>query len=237
MSHPGPGDNAPEGRPAASPARPRVLRDISVALQTGTPEWPGDTPFGCGWNWSMSKGASVNVSAITTSPHVGTHADAPLHVRDGWPGSHELPLEAFMGPALVVDVSDADAPLGVEALERRTAPGALARVERLLLKTGRTVAAGRFPESWATLTEDAARTLLGRGLRLLGVDAPSVDARESTTLAVHHMLFSGGAFNLENLDLRRTPPGEYELIAFPLKIMALDAAPVRAVLVELGTRD
>ena len=208
----------------------RALRDISVALQAGTPEWPGDTPFSCGWSWAMAKGASVNVSAISTSPHVGTHADAPLHVRDGWPGSHELPLEVFFGPALVVDVSDADGPLDLPALEARLPAGAA--LERLLLRTGRTVANGRFPESWPTLTEDATRALLGRGLRLLGVDAPSVDARESTSLPVHHMLFSGGAFNLENLDLRRTPPGRYDLIAFPLRIMALDAAPVRAVLVE-----
>jgi arylformamidase len=74
------------------------------------------------------------------------------------------------------------------------------------------------------------KTLIGRGLRLLGVDAPSVDARESKTLPVHHMLFSGNAYILENLDLRRVPAGAYELIALPLKYMALDAAPVRAVL-------
>lgn len=210
------------------------LRDISVALQGGTPEWPGDTPFSCGWSWSMAKGASVNVSALTMSPHVGTHADAPLHVHDGWPGSHELPLEAFHGPAIVLDVSGAEGELEIEALdaaaERAGIP--IARVERLLLRTDRSIAAGKFPDAWPTPSELAIRTLLGRGLRLLGMDAPSVDQRESQTLPVHHMLFSGGAYNLENLDLRRTPPGAYGLIAFPVKLMALDAAPVRAVLVE-----
>jgi arylformamidase len=74
------------------------------------------------------------------------------------------------------------------------------------------------------------RALIGRGLRLLGVDAPSVDPRESKTLPVHQMLFSANAYILENLDLRRVPTGQYELIALPLKFMALDAAPVRAVL-------
>ena len=205
-----------------------TLRDISVALRDGTPEWPGDTPYSCRWTWSMAKGATVNVSAITTSPHVGTHADAPLHVKDGWPGSHELPLEPFIGPALVVDVSDLEEEIGFDDLQRRL--GGATRVERLLLRTGRTIAAGPFPESWPALTETCARSLLGLGLRLLGVDAPSVDRRDSTTLAVHHMLFSGGAFNLENLDLRRVQPGPYELLAAPLRIMALDAAPVRALL-------
>ncbi len=210
------------------------LRDISVALQAGTPEWPGDTPYTCGWSWSMSRGASVNVSSLTTSPHVGTHADAPLHVRDGWPGSHELPLEAFYGPAVLLDVTGAEGELGIDALDAAAARAGvdLAAVERVLLRTGRTIATGRFPADWPTPTEDAVRTLLGRGLRLLGVDTPSVDQRESKTLPVHHMLFAGGAYNLENLDLRRASPGVHRLIALPLKLMALDAAPVRAVLVE-----
>jgi arylformamidase len=210
-----------------------VLRDISIIVREGTPEWPGDTPYSCGWTWSIARGASVNVSAITASPHVGTHADAPLHVRDGWPGSHELPLETFVGRALVVDVSSEQGEITVEHLTRLAprldAPG----VERLLLRTGRSIAAGTFPDAWPALSEGCARALLGRGVRLLGVDAPSVDRRESTTLPVHHMLFSGGGYVLENLELRRVADGEYELIAFPLKLLALDAAPVRAVLREV----
>jgi arylformamidase len=82
------------------------------------------------------------------------------------------------------------------------------------------------------LSESCARTLLGFGLRLLGVDAPSVDSKNSKSLAVHAMLFSGNAFILENLDLRRTPPGPYDIIAFPVKMMSMDAAPVRAILLE-----
>ncbi|HET7457877.1 MAG TPA: cyclase family protein [Gemmatimonadaceae bacterium] len=210
-----------------------MLRDISLALRPGTPEWPGDTPFSCRWTWAMSQGASVNVSAIATSPHVGTHADAPLHVQEGWPGAHELPLDAFVGPALLVDASELRGEVdlaALTALDARVAGG----VERLLLRTGRTIASGTFPTEWPSLTEGAVRALAGGGLRLLGVDAPSVDQRESKNLAVHRMLFSSNAYILENLDLRRVPPGEYELMAFPQKLMGLDAAPVRAVLRDQG---
>jgi arylformamidase len=204
-----------------------MLRDISIAVRQGTPEWPGDTPFSCRWTWAMSQGASVNVSAITMSPHVGTHADAPLHVHEGWQGAHELPLDAFHGAARVVDVSDVRGPISLADLEARSPLGGL---ERLLLRTGRTIAGGEFPAEWPALSEETARALVGLGLRLLGVDAPSVDERESKTLGVHRMLFSGNAYVLENLDLRRVPPGDYELMAFPQKLMGLDAAPVRAVL-------
>jgi arylformamidase len=207
-----------------------TLKDISVTLNPDTPEWPGDTPFSCGWASLMASGASVNVSSFTTSPHVGTHADAPLHVRDGWSGSHELSLDAFFGPAIVVDVSTLTKEIEMEDLEKILS---LPYVERLLLKTGRTIASGAFPEDWPTLSETCVRTLLGRNLRLLGVDAPSVDARDSKALPVHNMLFSANAAILENLDLRRVSPSMYELMAFPLKLMALDAAPVRAVLRQI----
>jgi arylformamidase len=104
------------------------------------------------------------------------------------------------------------------------------RIERLLLRTGQTIAEGGFPSSWPVLDEPALRLLLSLGLRLLGVDSPSVDARTSTTLEIHKALFAAGAYNIENLDLRGVPDGEYDLIALPLKIMSIDAAPVRALL-------
>jgi arylformamidase len=206
-----------------------LIRDISVALREGTPEWPGDTPYACRWATLIAKGESVNVSAVIASPHVGTHADAPLHVHDGWPGSHELPLDAFVGAASVVDISTHSGVIEADAL---TYDPEL-HGERLLLRTGKTIAGGQFPNEWPTLSEACVRSLMGRGMRLLGVDAPSVDPRDSKTLPVHHMLFSGNAYILENLDLRRVPVGSYELIALPLKLMALDAAPVRAVLRDL----
>jgi arylformamidase len=119
--------------------------------------------------------------------------------------------------------------LGFDVIEPVIAPY---RLERLMLKTGCSVATGSFPDEWPSLTESCARTLIGLGLRLLAVDAPSVDLRDSKSLAVHKMLFQGNACIIENLDLRRTPAGAYELIAFPVKMMALDAAPLRAILVS-----
>jgi arylformamidase len=200
--------------------------DISVPLAATAPAWPGDTPFEAAWTWKQDAGASVNVSAVTFSPHVATHADAPFHVRRGSATSERLPLDVFVGPCVVVDVSAHRGELRLAALG-----GVAERApERLLLKTARSVAAGVFPDSWPWLSVDAARVLVARGLRLLGVDAPSVDARESTALDVHNALFSAGAFNLENLDLRSVAPGDYDLYAPPLAVVGLDAAPVRALL-------
>jgi len=178
---------------------------------------------------TLAAGGSVNLSAITTSPHVGTHADAPLHVHDGWLASHDLPLGAFAGRAIVCSVDSS-----LDAITPRDLPTlpASGPVERLLLRTQCSVAGGTFPDRWPVLSVETVRVLLVRGLVLLGVDTPSVDGRHSKSLDVHKALFQGGAFNLENLDLRSIEDGEYELVAYPLLLQDLDAAPVRAVLRE-----
>jgi len=175
----------------------------------------------------MADGASVNVSRMVTSPHVGTHADAPLHVARDGAGADHLPLDAFVGLARVIDVRHLRGEITLPHLE---AAGYLSGTVRLLLHTGQTVANGTFPEAWPTLAPATVRALVADGLRLLGVDCPSVDARESQTLEVHRQLFGGGAFALENLDLRTIRPGPYELLAPPLAVGAIDAAPVRALL-------
>ena len=202
-----------------------TLIDISVTTAVGTPEWPGDTPFTCGWSARIADGSSVNLTSLTTSPHVGTHADAPLHVRDGAPGAESLDLDAFIGPALVIDVSGAVRDIGAEIAAR--VPDGTAR---LLLRTGVTIADGTFPAEWPALSAAAATLLAGRGVRLVGVDAPSVDRRESKALAVHHALFDGGAQVVENLDLRGVAEGAYELLAAPVRWSGVDAAPLRALL-------
>lgn len=202
-----------------------TLHDISVLTGAWTPEWPGDTPFSCGWSARIADGSSVNLTTITTSPHVGTHADAPVHVMDGGAGAESLPLDAFLGASVVIDVAGPPRDLDARWTERVPAG-----TVRLLLRTGATIASGTFPADWPALSPAAADALVRRGLRLLGVDAPSVDRRESRTLAVHRALFGGGAQVLENLDLRGVAEGEYELTAIPVKWAGVDAAPVRAVL-------
>jgi len=207
-----------------------TLYDISVAYGADTPPWPGDTPYSCGWAIAIAAGASVNVRHVTTSWHNGTHADAPLHIADSGAPSERLPLPAFQGPATVLDARDAADGRSITmewlqaALSGRPAP------VRLLLRTGRSVATGVFPEAWPTLTEEAATWLVGGGLQLVGVDAPSVDPRTASDLAVHRALFDGGAYVLENLDLRAVPDGQYVLTAYPVLVSGADAAPVRAVL-------
>lgn len=215
----------------AAPERPLI--DISVPLSAETPEWPGDTPFSCGWTVRRSDGEAINLSEFKCSPHVGTHADAPLHVEDAWDGSDTLPLTAFIGVAYVLDARAGSLTLSLEWMQEQFA----AEVpERLLLRTGRSIESGKFPDEWPVLAQNAAAWLAKGGTRLVGTDAPSVDERHSKTLAVHHELFVRGAYVLENLALEDVAQGWYELFAQPMKLVGMDAAPVRAVLRPLAER-
>ncbi len=208
-------------------ARDEGWFDATVPFAANTPAWPGDTPMSCGWTMRREQGDSVNVASFTSSPHLGTHADAPLHVTDGARTSESLPVLPFNGLVHVVDVRDLKGEISLAMLrERLTVTDPL----RIFLRTGACVSEGRFPESWCWLAASAALESVTRGLRLLGTDAPSVDARDAKQLNTHHACFEHGAWLLENLDLRDVSPGAYEVRALPMRIHGLDAAPVRVLL-------
>lgn len=215
------------------PSRSTDLIDISVAMSAVTPPWPGDVPFSCGWTCRRERGESVNLGVITSSPHVGTHADAPIHVESDWKPSESLPVGVFVGECAVIALPEGHAvteDISASLLESLLGPKPSARV---LLRTGHSVAHAAFPVDWPALTLEGARWLLEHGVRLFGSDAPSADRRESKTLPVHHALFDGGAYLLENLALDHVAPGRYELLAQPLAVHGADAAPVRALLRQL----
>jgi len=200
------------------------LIDISQPVAPGIPVWPGDTEYHRFWVMQMDRGDSCNVGSTTMSLHTGTHADAPLHFRQGGVSISEVALDVYFGPALVVDALNAPQ-ITVDYLNDlpESTP------ERLLFKTH-----SDMPETFDTdfccLSTDAARMLVGSGVKLVGLDTPSVDPFDSKTMESHHILTEGGVAILENLALQEVTAGVYELIAFPLKLVGMDASPVRAVL-------
>lgn len=206
-----------------------MLYDLSPTLSAETPVWPGDTPFSSRLTWSMAEGSSVNVSALTTTPHLGSHADAPFHTEPRGESVAELPLELFLGPCRVIKVPSVPR-LEPRHLERHLDGSAALSPPRLLLKTGSVQDRGGFPERFTTLSPELAALFAERRALLVGLDTPSVDALDSKSLEAHHHLLGGGVAILEGLVLDGVPEGVYELIALPLKMAGLDASPVRAVL-------
>jgi arylformamidase len=180
------------------------IYDVTRALTPGIWVWPGDREFERSFTWQMAAGASCNVGQVTLSCHTGTHMDAPYHFAPEGHTADRIPLEHCVGPCEVLPLA---------RLAESTA-------ERVLVK-----AAGGVPTV-------AALEGLRRPLKLFGTDFHSVDPMDSNTLEAHRCLWRMGAVILEELELAAVPDGRYELIALPLKLAGMDAAPVRAVLIE-----
>ncbi|GAA0328218.1 arylformamidase [Bacillus carboniphilus] len=202
--------------------------DISMPLNKNTAEWPGDTPFTYKVNWTKEESGSVNVGCIETSTHIGTHVDAPFHFDDHAPRIHQMELDRYVGKALVVNCQGLKS-VGAEHLENID----LSDVTIVLLKTMSWNDRSHFPENITYLEPSLGPMLQKNGVRLVGVDTPSVDPVDSKELGAHHSLWEHDVAILEGLVLNDVETKVYECIALPLRIEGADGSPVRAILREI----
>ncbi|MGO4303787.1 arylformamidase [Cupriavidus sp. RAF12] len=205
---------------------PRLIWDITPPVSPSTPVWPGDTPFRHDPAWQMDAHCPVNVGRITMSPHTGAHADAPLHyAADGAPIG-AVPLDAYLGPCRVIHCIGA-----TPRVEPRHIEHALGDVPpRVLLRTYQQAPRDTWDPAFCAVAPETIALLARHGVKLIGIDTPSLDPQESKTMDAHHAVRDHRFAILEGIVLDDVPAGDYELIALPLRLATLDASPVRAVL-------
>ena len=203
----------------------RRIYDISPLIDKSLSVWPGDTPPRREVLLDLARGDSVTLSSLHATVHLGAHADAPNHYRMFAPSIDQRPLELYLGPCQVIAVS---VPRG--ALVRPFDLPDDFRAERVLLATGTFPDAAQFNPDFAALDPSVVGHLHSHGVRLIGIDTPSVDPFESKELEAHQAFFQYDMAILEGLVLAGVPEGIYELIALPLRLAGFDASPVRAIL-------
>lgn len=208
-----------------------TIWDISPPIDTDTPVWPGDTPVGIERVWRMEAGSPLNVARLTCSPHTGAHADAPLHYDAQGAAIGRVPLTPYLGRCRVIHCIGAE-PL---VLPEHIAPFADALPPRVLLRTYERAPVTRWDSTFCAVAPQTIDFLTERGVMLIGIDTPSLDPQDSKTMDAHGRVRAQGMAILEGLVLDAVEPGDYELIALPLKFTTLDASPVRAVLRRTGT--
>jgi len=207
----------------------KKIWDISPPIDASSPVFPGDTPFQLAWTAQISPQCPVNVSAITLSPHVGSHADAPLHYDPAGAAIGALDLQTFIGPCRVIHaigkgplVRLADLAHQLENLP-----------ERILVRTYANFPVQEFDNNLIALAPETLLALAELGVKLIGIDSASIDPADSKSLDSHQLIRQRHMRVLENLQLDQIDEGDYELIALPLKLMSADASPVRAIQREL----
>ncbi|MDY0746865.1 arylformamidase [Paucibacter sp. R3-3] len=201
------------------------LWDISPTVSPASPIFPGDEPYSLRWTAQLGPGCPVNLSALTMSPHVGAHADAPLHYANDAASAAEVDLDAYIGPCRVIHAIACGPLIRIEHLMH----AANALPERVLVRCNE-----RADETWnpafTAYAPETVEWLAAQGVKLIGLDTPSVDPADSKTLDSHQRLLRLNLRVLENLVLDEVPEGDYELIALPLKLAGACASPVRAIL-------
>lgn len=202
--------------------------DISPPVSPETPTFPGDEPYSLRWTAQLGPGCPVNLSAVTMSPHVGAHADAPLHYANEAPDIAAVTLDPYLGPCRVIHA------IGVGALVRpEHIAHALADLPpRVLLRTA-VKADTEWRDDFTAYAPETLALLAQQGVRLVGIDTQSVDPASSKSLDAHQQLLRANLRVLENLVLDEIAEGDYELIALPLRWVGACASPVRAVLRSL----
>ncbi len=202
------------------------LWDISPPVSAASPVFPGDTAYAQRWTAEIAPGCPVNVSAITLSPHVGAHADAPLHYDPQGAAIGAVDLDPYLGPCRVIHAIGRG-PL-VEWDDLAHAANGLP--PRVLVRTYAQMPVDRWDGALAAFHPDAIEQLADRGVLLVGIDTASIDPADSKDLPSHQVIRRRGLRVLENLVLDAIAEGDYELIALPLKLVTADASPGRAVL-------
>jgi arylformamidase len=206
-----------------------VIYDLSPVISPELKVWPGDTPPSREVLLDMHRGDHLTLSTLRSTVHVGAHADAPSHFSSDGDSIEKRPLDLYLGPCRLIRLS---AQRG-RALQPADVAAAL-DVPRLLLDTGTFPDPRTFNEDFAALSPALVDDLHARGVRLVGLDSPSVDLFASKDLPSHKALLRHDMANLEGLVLAHVPEGVYELIALPLPIAGADGSPVRAILRELS---
>ncbi|MHC4696014.1 MAG: cyclase family protein [Planctomycetota bacterium] len=202
-----------------------MIYDITPAISDSLKVWPGDTPPSREILCDLAKGATTTLSTLHVTAHVGAHADAPSHFALNASSIDERPLDTYIGPCQLIHVDV----LRAGVVEPRML-GARIQAERLLLVTETFPDPTVFNEDFAALSPALIDHLAEQGVRLVGIDTPSVDPFDSKDLPTHRTFLKHDIAILEGLVLKEVPEGVYELIALPLKLVGFDAAPVRAVL-------
>jgi arylformamidase len=211
-----------------------MLHDATLPLRAGMPTYPGEEGPRLELIKARARGDAADVCKLTLALHTGTHVDAPAHFIDGGKTIEALPLEVLVGPCQVVSIAGRP-DVGAADLEALFPAGG-AVPDRLLLRTRNSdgprplLLQDAFTTDFAAIGHDAARWLVDRGVRLVGIDYLSIEPFAAKEPLTHRVLLGAGVVAVEGVDLSRIAPGAYRLFCLPAHLVGADGAPARVLL-------
>lgn len=213
-----------------------TIYDLSVPLRNGMHYWPGDPAPELKRMQDHERGDAWTASHWSSSLHIGTHVDAPLHRIRGGKSIDAVDPETFIGRAYVADLTGVAKAITAQDLEGAGIP---VETQRLLLKTRNGALWERegFQKDYVGLSDDGAQWIVQHSIRLVGMDYLGADVFLTDTAPAHDILLGNGVIIVEGLLLQDVPAGWYTLICLPIKVQNTDGAPARAILIDSPSRD
>jgi len=206
------------------------IYDISTPVRDGGVDYPENPEIHIQPQQAISQGAGANVSSVAFGSHTGTHVDAVRHFFDDGQTVDQIPLERFIGPALLLAFPDDLMSVGAADIAKHE----IGDHTRILLRTRNSsfLEGPQFVKDYTYLAPDGAEYLVSHGVELVGIDYFSIEQFHSGHHRTHRALLEKGVVIVEGLALSEPPAGAYQLICLPLRQAGLDGAPARAVLVD-----
>lgn len=208
--------------------------DITPKVSERIGVYPGDVPYSREIALDFKKGDHLVLSSIQTTVHVGAHTDAPNHYSRDGVGIDQRDLTYYMGPCLVLNA--AGTPRGErvrrEFLSEKWQHAQTWPAPRILVRTDSFLNREEWRSDYCSLDPSLIEEWARAGVRLVGIDTPSIDPDDSKDLPSHAMVARHDLAILEGVDLSQVEEGLYTLIALPLRLEDADASPVRAILLK-----
>jgi arylformamidase len=208
-----------------------TIYDVTVGITNDMPVWPGDPAVSLERVKKIEEGANANASHLSCGVHIGTHVDAPLHFIPGQYGVDQMPLDVLVGPALLIELPDTVEQINADTIKQAHIP---ANTTRVLFKTRNSSYWSRGEKTFQTgfcgVEADAAKALVDRGVKLVGIDYLSV-APYKRSRPTHEALLGAKMVVIEGMDFSKVKPGVYQLCCLPLKLVGTDGAPARTILI------
>lgn len=206
-----------------------MIYDISPVIHEGIAVFPGDTPFKSEFLMQTAEGDFLTLSKFSGTVHLGAHTDAPNHYAKDKEGISDRSLDYYLGPAQVIRLDiPKNTRITPEFLKNKKI-----QAPRVLFYTGSFPNPDQWTNDFCAFSAEAIEWLHTQGVKLVGIDTPSIDLAEDKILQSHTMVHRHNMAILEGIVLDKVPEGVFELIALPLKIKGADASPVRAILRSL----
>lgn len=208
------------------------FHDVSVLISEDMPVWPGDPGISMTLASSLDQGNDANVTRLAMGVHTGTHIDAPFHFEANGKSIEQLQIDTLIGSCKVFELPEIKGGIGPNDIEKFDIEGET----RILFKTKNSIwwktDERKFQKDFVYITEEGAKLLISLGVKLVGIDYLSVESFGSSDYATHHLFLRNQVVIIEGLNLSDISPGEYELIALPLRLKGADGSPARVILRE-----